>query len=150
MEQKEAAAGNVPRRVAPPPPPPSKKEEPLRAEMVHERPVGGQVSEHVRKYLDEKEFAECASSLGGEVSAADTKIEQHLQAVFGHGISQLAGRPGETAVAPTSLPTGFFQDEVPALPAAGAGLAMLLNNINNLRQAIVINEILQRPADRWE
>ena len=118
--------------------------------MVRERPVGGQLSEHVHKYLDEKEFTQRASSLGGEVAQADNKIEQHLHNVFDHGIGQLAGRAGETAAAPATLRTGFFEDEVPALSTAGIGLAVLLNNIDNLRQAIVLNEILQRPIDRWE
>ena len=153
VEQKEAA-GKPLRRVAPLSPPSPKAEQPVKADVGRERPVGGQVTEHVRKYLDEKEFTQRASKLGGEVASADDKIEQHLRDVFGHGISQLAGKPGETAVAPKSMPTGFFEDEVPALPTAlgagGVGLAVLLNNINNLRQAIVINEILQRPIDRWE
>ncbi len=112
--------------------------------------MGGAVSAHVKKYLDEKEFDQRASKLGGEVAAADTKIEQHLKQVFGHGISKLAAKPGETAAPPTPQLTAFFQDELPALPAAGAGLAAMLNNIDNLRQAIVLNEILQRPSDRWK
>jgi hypothetical protein len=73
-----------------------------------------------------------------------------MQEVFGHGISQLASKPGETATAPTPKSTGFFEDEVPILSAAGTGIASLLNNIDNLRQAIVLNEILQRPVDRWK
>jgi hypothetical protein len=141
-----------PRKVAPlPSSAPAKSQQPIKAQVVRERPVGGQVSEHVRKYLDEKEFAQRASSLGGEVAQADDKIEQHLRNVFEHKISHLAGRSGETAIAPAPLPTGFFQDEVPAVSAAaGVGLAALLNNIDNLRQAIVLNEILQRPIDRWQ
>ncbi len=84
------------------------------------------------------------------MASADKKIEDHLKDVFGHGISKLAAQPGETAAAPLPAPTGFFQDEVPALSAAGVGLASLIGNIDNLRQAIVLNEILQRPIDRWK
>ena len=62
--------------------------------------------------------------MGGDVAAADSKIEQHLKETFGHGISQLASKPGETAAAPTSASTGFFEDEVPVLAAAGTGLAV--------------------------
>ncbi|MGD0654183.1 MAG: hypothetical protein ABSA16_07570 [Thermoguttaceae bacterium] len=137
-------------RISQPMTPLAQRSGPLQAEVVRERPVGGEVSEHVKKYLDEKQFDERASKLGGEVAAADTKIEQHLKEVFGHGIGKLAAKPGETAAPPTIKPTDFFQDELPALPAAGAGLAALLNNIDNLRQAIVLNEILQRPIDRWK
>jgi hypothetical protein len=120
------------------------------AETARQRPVGGAVSDHVSKYLDEKEFDQRASKLGGEVAAADSIFEQHLKEKFGHGLSQLAAKPGETAAPPPPPSTGFFQDEVPVMAAAGTGLAVLLNNIDNLRQAIVINEILQSPIDRWK
>jgi hypothetical protein len=138
------------RRISQPTAPLAQRVGPVEAEVVRERPVGGAVSAHVKKYLDEKEFDQRASKLGGEVAAADTKIEQHLQQVFGHGISKLAAKPGETAAPPTPQTAGIFQDEPAALPAAGLGLAALLNNIDNLRQAIVINEILKRPSDRWK
>jgi len=144
-----SAAGPI-RRISQPTAPLAQREEPVQAEAVRDRPVGGAVSAHVSKYLDEKEFAERASKLGGEVAAADTKIEQHLKEVFGHGISKLAAQPGETATPSTPMSLGVFQDEVPVMAAAGTGLAVLLNNIDNLRQAIVVNEILQRPIDRWK
>jgi hypothetical protein len=122
----------------------------VQAEIASDRPVGGEVTEHVKKYLDETQFTQRASKFGGDVAAADKKREDHLKQVFGHGISKLASKPGETSAPPTPPSTGFFQDEVPVLAAAGTGIASLLNNIDNLRQAIVINEILQRPVDRWK
>jgi hypothetical protein len=128
----------------------SQRQEPIKAEVVRERPVGGAISEQVNKYLDEKEFDQRASKLGGNVAAADSKIEQHLKEKFGHGISELASKTGVTAAPPTPKSTGFFEDDVPVMAAAGTGLAVLFNNIDNLRQAIVINEILQRPGDRWK
>ena len=67
------------RRISQPMSPLAQRVGPVEAEVVRERPVGGEVSEHVKKYLDEKEFDQRASKLGGEVAAADTKIEQHLQ-----------------------------------------------------------------------
>jgi hypothetical protein len=149
-KQSQSASVDPVRRISQPTATLAQRTEPLQAEVVRERPVGGAVNEHVKKYLDEKEFDQRASKLGGDVAAADTKIERHLKEVFGHGISKLAARPGEAAAPPTIKPTDFFQDELPALPAAGAGLAALLNNIENLRQAIVVNEILQRPIDRWK
>jgi hypothetical protein len=148
---KQQQESNVPsRRISRPSAPISQHPEPIQAEVVRERSVGGGVSEHVNKYLDEKEFSQRASKMGGDVAAADTKIEKHLKEAFGHGISQLASKTGETAAAPMPKSTGFFEDDVPILAAAGTGLASLLNNIDNLRQAIVVNEILQRPIDRWK
>jgi hypothetical protein len=127
----------------------AKRAEPLEAQLIRERPVGGEVSEHVKKFLDETQFDQRASKLGGDVAAADTKIEQHLKQVFGHGISRLADKPGETAAPTKPQLTDFFQDEIPAQSTAGAGLVAMLGNVDNLRQAIVLNEILQRPIDRW-
>jgi hypothetical protein len=138
------------RRISQPSAPLAQHDAPIEAEVVRGRPVGGAVSAHVNKYLDEKEFTQRANKMGGDVAAADSKIEQHLKEKFGHGISQLASKPGETAAAPISASTGFFEDEVPVMAAAGTGLAVLLNNVDNLRQAIVLNEILQRPIDRWK
>jgi hypothetical protein len=149
-KQQQPAAAEAVRRISHPTAPLAQRAEPVAAEVIRERPVGGVVGEHVQKYLDEKQFTQRAAKLGGEVAAADTKIEQHLKDVFDHGISRLAAKGGETAAPPTIMPTDVFQEELPALPAAGAGFAALLSNINNLRQAIVLNEILQRPADRWE
>jgi hypothetical protein len=149
-QQAQSAPGAPARRISQPTATLTRREEPVQAEVVRERPVGGAVSAQVSKYLDEKEFDQRASKLGSEVAAADTKIEQHLKDVFGHGISQLASKPGETATPQSPRPTGFFQDEVPVMAAAGTGLAVLLNNVDNLRQAIVLNEILQRPIDRWK
>ena len=138
------------RRISQPSASISQRQGTVQAEVVRERPVGGAVSEHVSKYLDEKEFDQRASKLGGDVAAADSIFEQHLKEKFGHGLSQLAAKPGETAAPLPPPSTGFFQDEVPVMAAAGTGLAVLLNNIDNLRQAIVVNEILQRPIDRWK
>ncbi len=149
QKQGQAATGEQARRISQPMVPLSQRSEPVEAEVVRQRPVGGEVSEHVKKYLDEKQFDQRAAKLGGDVAAADEKIEQHLKQVFGHGISKLAAQGGETAAPPRPQLTGYFQDESPALPAAGAGLAAMLNNIDDLRQAIVLNEILQRPIDRW-
>jgi hypothetical protein len=149
FESRQASDAST-RRLSQPSVSLSQRQAPVKAEVVRERPVGGAISEQVSKYLDEKAFDQRASRLGGDVAAADTKIEQHLKEKFGHGISELASKTGESAIAPTPKSTGFFEDDVPVMAAAGTGLAVLLNNIDNLRQAIVVNEILQRPSDRWK
>jgi hypothetical protein len=150
-QKKQVASGTPARRISQPSAPIAKQADVVLAETVgQQRPVGGDVSRHVKKFLDESQFDQRASKLGGDVVAADTKIEEHLKKVFGHGVGNLSTQGGESAVAPTSLPTGFFQDDVSSVSSAGTGIASLLSNINNLRQAIIVNEILQRPIDRWE
>ena len=147
-KQAQTPSGVPVRRVQQRSSPMADRADPLEAVVV-ERPVGGEVGKHVKKYLDERQFAERAAKLGGDVTAADSKIEQHLKQVFGHGISKLAAQGGETAEAPKPETTAFFLVDMPVLPAAGTGLAAVLGNVDGLRQAIVLNEILQRPIDRW-
>jgi hypothetical protein len=127
-KQGPATPTDTTRRIPQPMAPPAQRVEPLKAEVVRERPMGGAVSEQLKKFYAEKGFDQRASKPGGEVAA----------------------KPGETAAPRTPRTAGIFQDKPAALPAAGAGLAALLNNIDNLRQAIVLNEILQRPEDRWK
>jgi len=148
QRKQEQMPSDVPvRRLQPARSPMAGRAEAIEAVVV-ERPVGGEVNEHVKKFLDERQFSERAAKMGGDVAAADTKIEQHLKQVFGHGISKLANQGGETATAPEPEITPY-QTDMPALSAAGTGVAAMLNNVDDLRQAIVLNEILQRPVDRW-
>ncbi|MCX6637173.1 MAG: hypothetical protein NT090_19120 [Acidobacteria bacterium] len=124
--------------------------EPVRAEVVAERPVGGQVTEHIKKYLDQSEFSRRTSQLGGEVAQADRQIDQRLHKKFDHAVSRLAGVPGEAAVAPVAIATPDLAASISDLPVTSpAGLALLLTNPDSLRQAIVLNEILHRPEERW-
>ena len=125
-------------------------EEPVRAEVVAERPVGGQVTEHIKKYLDQSEFSRRTSQLGGEVAQADRQIDQRLHQKFDHAVSRLAGVPGEAAIAPVAIAATDLAASISDLPVTSpAGLALLLTNPDSLRQAIVLNEILHRPEERW-
>jgi hypothetical protein len=125
-------------------------DEPVRAEAVAEQPVGGQVAEHVQKYLDEKTFTSRAEQLGDEVAQTDRQIDQHLRQVFDHRVSRLAAAPGETAASTVAY-------ESPDLAQAGAdssaafttGLLDALNSPDSLRQAIILSEIFHRPEERW-
>jgi len=129
-------------------PPPAA--EPVRAEVVADQPVGGQVTEHVAKYLDSEDFGRRESQLGQEVAQADEQIDQRLHQVFDHRVSKLEAVPGEAAKPPTAY-------EPPDLVGAGAdvpdsfatGLLELITSPDSLRQAIILNEILHRPEERW-
>ena len=124
-------------------------EQPVQAELV-ERPVGGQVTEHTKKYLDQSEFSRRTSQLGGEVAQADRQIDQRLHQKFDHAVSRLAGVSSEAAVVPVAVATPDLAASIDDLPVASpTGLALLLTNPDSLRQAIVLNEILHRPEERW-
>ncbi len=132
--------------------PPRRPETPVTAQLVEEplsdEPVGAGVGKQVEKYLDTEEFSRRTAQLGGEVAQADAEINQHLKQVFGHDVSQLAKKPGESAAPPGLAETPAAAPAAPA-PALAALLA-LLGDAEGIRQAIVLNEILQRPEERWD
>ena len=128
--------------------------EPVRAEVIaevaQEKPVGGQVSEHVQKYLDEQAFTRREDALGKEVAQADRQIDQHLQQVFDHRVSKLEAVPGEAAAPPAAYEPPNLVGSAEDVPASFAtGLLELITNPDSLRQAIILSEILHRPEERW-
>jgi hypothetical protein len=118
---------------------------------AQEKPVGGQVSEHVQKYLDEQEFRRREAELGKQVARSDQQIDQHFQQVFDHSVSKLEATPGEAAAAPAAYePPDLVGAAATAIPATFAtGLLDLVTDPDSLRQAIVLNELLRRPEERW-
>ncbi|MEE8451743.1 MAG: hypothetical protein V3R99_07500 [Thermoguttaceae bacterium] len=107
---------------------------PVEAQAVGEVPTGSGVERHVREHLEKEKLTRRSSRLGSEVSQADEKIDQRLHEVFDHDVSELAKRSKKTAELPST---------------AAAGLTALFSNAESIRQAIIINEVLTRPVDRW-
>jgi len=125
-------------------------ERPVQAEVVGEEPLGSRIRERVKEDLNTGNFARRASQLGDRVAQADEQLDQRLHQVFDHEVSRLAGSPGESAAAPGVEEPTSPEDRLGTMPpTAAAGLAALLSNAQSVRQAIVINEILRRPEDRW-
>lgn len=142
------------RRGGNPPPPPRPRPAPMaeivEPEVVIPQPVGGQVSSHVGQYLDRGEFDRRTAELGETVARTDQQLQSRLHEVFNHEVSRLATVPGESAVAPKPQQPEEPEDRLHAFPStAAAGLPVLLSTAENIRQAIVINEILTRPEHRW-
>ena len=74
-----------------------------------------------------------------DVAQADENLKKHVPGVSNHRVGQLSGAPSENA--------GESGAIIP--PAAAAGVAAMLTDPANIRQAIVLTEILQRPEHRW-
>jgi hypothetical protein len=152
--QKKASSGNRPQRPQPARAKSAEKParaEIVRAEVVRERPVGGEVERHVKKYLDEEEFTRRSEKLGEEVAEADDKIEQHLKSVFDHSLSKIAATPGVTASPPSSkLADAAPQITLATASVAAGDVAALFGNPLSIRQAVIISEILNRPLERWQ
>ncbi len=142
---------------APEPPAPARigaQEVPVEAMAVEDAPLGARLKEHVGGYFDEGRLARQSSQLGEQVGLSDERLDECLHEVFDHNVSRLTQKPGES-----SKSTSTTKDRlVPARqitaanvgPVAAVGFAALLSSNENLRQAIIINEILQRPLDRWK
>jgi hypothetical protein len=125
-------------------------DKPVDAQVV-DAPVGARLGKQIEKDIDTREFTQRSTQLGSEVAAADRQIDERLHKVFDHHVSKLELVPGESAAAPVAvgpadLP-GAPQPDAPALSLAG--LADLITNPDTLCQAIVLNEVLRRPEDRW-
>ena len=142
--QKPAPAGQTrtdpsPPRTRPARPPSAPKAAPKPAETAN---ANATVVDHVQKHLDTNEFNRRTTQLGAEVAEADDKIDARQHQVFEHQLSQFDWRTAAELEA-----AGVTSQ--PAAATSAAGLLPLLMNPETLRQAIVLNEILQRPEDRW-
>lgn len=126
------------RRPTAQPTPPRQPQRPVMAEAVdqNEEPTGAEVSQHVKKYLETSDFDRRRKQLGAEISQADEKLEKRLHGVFDHQV----GRLSDTAATTTAGPE---------VSSTAAGIFAMLVRPEGLRQAILLNEILQRPVDRW-
>ncbi|MCI0359300.1 MAG: hypothetical protein L0211_12550 [Planctomycetaceae bacterium] len=120
--------------------------EPLEAEVVDaelaEQPdrLGKYIAQDLR---GAEEIAEHTRHLGEEVDQADDKLEAHLHQVFDHKLGQLKKSTMEPAAA---SPSQAARDA--ALPGA-ASIAHLLVDPQNVRNAVILAEILRRPEDSW-
>lgn len=141
-QQPPAQQRPAPQRPVRQPPPATAKlvdsSRPVEAEVItlaEPQSVGG----HVKSHLGSRELGQrLPTHLEGKAAQADDKMEAHLHGVFDHGIGSLAHEEQEQ---------GDPAGEIPA--TAAAGLAAMFANPGNIRQAIIMQEVLNRPIDRW-
>jgi len=153
--QQRGQARPAARPVAPPPAPrPSppvqrRLAEPASAPAAR-RPVGEGVAEKVAEDLDTSAFRTRASQLGQETRQAAARVQERVHEAFDHELGQLAEeqqRRARKQKARKASAAAVTAESLP--PTSAAGFAALLANADNVRQAIVLNEILQRPEHRW-
>ncbi len=119
------------------------------AEVVEaEEVTGDQVSAYVSRHLDSGLFKERASHLGEVVRSTDEAIESHLHETFEHRLGRLGA---STARAEDST---LDDEETAAAKAASVQVpaltfSALLRSPQNLRNAIILSEILNPPHIRW-
>lgn len=110
--------------------------------------VGDDVAEHVARHLSSRTFSERASHLGEDIKAADEVLESHLHETFEHKLGSLGAT---TARADDST---LDEDELQAAkaaqpPSSAQSLLNMLRSPQNLRNTIILSEILNPPYSRW-
>lgn len=147
-----AARPDPPKSERPRPKPPlrnqttNKSQEPVQAEAVDSGPSGSSVAAHVRQHLDNREFSERASHLS-DVDQQGQQMQSHLHQVFDHQVGHLKEQSATSSQDVNAAPTMAISADVRSNSANS--LVAMLSNPEGIRDAIVLNEILRRPDERW-
>ena len=104
------------------------------------------VAASVQQHLGSRGFQQRAERLADDISQADEHMERHLQAAFGHRVGTLSSSDPVASTTPLTDVGPMATDD---RTATAKGLAGLLANQDNIKQAIMLKEILDRPVDRW-
>lgn len=100
----------------------------------------GTVSEHVSHHLDTSRFAERAGRLSHIQQTVEADIGGHVRSVFDHQVGSLAQ-------------SGTPRDPNEAIPPESVRpldqIASMLRDPQSMRTAIILQEILRPPTERW-
>lgn len=126
-------------------------ETPVDVQPVEVVPEDASVADHVRERLAESKLGSLAPTVDSRLSQSGEAMESRLQGVFDHGLGALGQTPGESAQSTQPEEAATPDDRITPIPGVGAaGLAAMLAEPDNLRQAILWSEILERPESRWK
>ncbi len=89
---------------------------------------GGLTARHA---IGSRSFGQRISHLGERVADADDRLEARLEGAFDHSVGSLSHQNSPQPEPPSST---------------AAAIARMLDSPENVRQAIILNEILRRPA----
>lgn len=138
-------------RPQPQAPPPRRYLEPVTDDVLVETLEAARTAESLAEQVSKKFAAEDkrfsteelnarTARMADDIARADLEREMHRQKMFGHQLGNLA-----SAAAPAP------SEAAPATASAEPGAGMLggLLQGGNLRYAVLLNEILNRPEHRW-
>ena len=101
------------------------------------------VGSHVRSHIDTSDIQQHASHLGERISSADERIERRLHSKFDHQVGRLADDQIQDRGEVSAQTTSAFEAE--DAPEKATELIELFRSPKNVRNAILINEILKLP-----
>lgn len=119
-------------------PPKDRRPQPPRRGGKQRKTVADHVAERVGTASET--FQKEVADLGSRVKQADAQFDVQLHQKFDHELSRF----GDKSAAATSPPTAPAETKSPA-----SQIAAMLASADGVRQAVVLNEILNRPTDRW-
>jgi hypothetical protein len=99
------------------------------------------VAEHVAEQVVARaeSLATHASKLGQRIAAEDQQFDVQIKSKFDHKVGTLGESESSAAAAPAQ----------PLSDTPASQIAAMLANPGGVRQAVILNEILRRPSDRW-
>ncbi len=156
---KRRTAGNTAKRESsrqPPPPPVI----PVVVEVVETDRPRESLAEHLAHRTETSVFDQKTRPLSQMQQASDNEFQQHMQKVFDHqlgklkpatmGMFEAAGAAAAASQASSVSTTSSQTSTAPMTIRKGASdIALFLAGKKNIRDAIILSEILTRPEDRW-
>lgn len=143
QRRREKATPQKPVAKAPPAPVRRLVEAPLEAEVVKPRPLGASIA---NQQLDTRDVTEHAEHLTDDLTEADQNRELHRRKMFSHRVGRLEDTSGEVgAKAGEDAP----QTNAAATAAAAVPVSAAFFSPKDIRQAVIVSEVLQRPEHRW-
>ena len=104
------------------------------------------VAESVEKHISTREFSTRAEHLTDDISRQDELRERHLREAFNRKVGSLGGSSGAQDQTPASdTQTAVVRGDV----TEAAVIARALADPQNIRQAVILSEIMTRPESRW-
>ncbi len=138
---------------------------PAAPEPAQNQPVRETVAQHVAETLDNSKFARRATQLSQVQRESDSEFQQHMQRVFQRELGTLktesagifeaaaataAGVSATALAKATASAAGSQTATAPTVVRKGASdIALFLAGRKNMRDAIILSEIMKRPEDRW-
>lgn len=122
------------------------------AQIVDAQPVGprqlrsSNVDAYVERHLNTQAFAERAERMADATEEADDRMDAHIHERFDHRLGQI----GDSSQASMNSVVYKPDDEISARVVVNHPMLNLLTNIESIRSAMVVSEILlRRPEENW-